>query len=115
MNIDEARKVTRDCTKLLEEFDDNCRLLETEDGMMAALVFNSSVVAIVDIRNKVLVNVKCKLTRLMVRYYNDLIAMCDMVPIVRKIIERENFSNLAEFMTNIERIDVKNGTYKPYK
>ncbi len=114
MDINEARMLTKNCVNRVESFDDTSWILESEDGMVLALVSNSSVVAIIDIKNQVLTNVKCDITRLTARYYNDFMIMCDMTGIVRKICERENFRSLMEFMTNIEWVDLKNRKYKVY-
>ncbi len=110
MNYEEAIKLTKDCVNRAELC--NAWILESEDGMMHALISNSSIIAILDFNTDTLTNVNGVIYPSTMLHYKEFLVQYDLFGAVRRICERENICSLLEFRNHIEQIDLKNKTYK---
>lgn len=123
MNINDARNATFTCNVRKELKPLNTRkksfykkawVIETEDGMIQALVSYTSIIAIFNHETEVLTNVDSKSSPTTMRHYNEFLTQCGVDKAIRRIYECEKFKSFVEFKNRIEQIDMKNEKYKVF-
>ena len=123
MNINDARNATFTCNARKElkplntcqkSFYKKAWVIETEDGMIQALISYTSIIAIFNHETEVLTNVDSKSSPTTMRHYNEFLIQCGVDKAIRRIYECEKFKSFVEFKNRIEQIDMKNEKYKVF-